>query len=1081
MTPPLTLTIFLASPGDTAPEREHVVALVENINHDPRYREHVQLRLCRCDDAMRPVPFSINEDPQTLIGRYAGTPSECDLVIALLRHTLGSPRAESFPVKPNGEPWRGTEWEIEDGFEAGVEVQVYLDDSPFVPGGRPSQDDHDRLQTWLARRKSAGGATQWSPNRHQRRDFEETFDRKLREWVARRIGGPLQTIERLTPEQQTLFDFLVQHGDDEHPEPRLTAAVAAVRPTGLVSYLLHRYVWWTAADHGRIDRRFVNLHLLTDRGREFDGERYERRPYESLDRMFEENLAADGWVLVGEPGAGKSVLLQHYEQTSARRALRCLAGGEAPAEVCVWQRLAEYRHAPDRSPADWLEQQWSEAYAQLPPLQDWRKRLRLRYLLDGLNEMKTADSAAHGAAVHAWTAWARGSKMSNPAAVFSVRTLEYSESLSEEGFAVRVADLARWTKDQVEQYCEQRLGADNPLWPRIDRDAKLLEFCSLPFNLAAQCELYEQLHRPAANRAELMSGIAWLRLRRALQRRELDAPGLLAGQDRTLLQHDSYWRDHLFALPCEGTLVATLDLQAEQMHRASGGAEIVAARDQVAAFLREDERSAWLDAIRKLGLSGQEQGGGFRFVHQLWQEFFAARAIKDQPEHLPGVEPPPLAPLADEVARIGLREPLPGPGVTPWEEAIKLAVQLSGAPARWVEALLDRNLALAGRAAQPVAAKLPAELLQRVKQALLDRSRDPATDLRLRIEAADALGDLGDDLRYREGQGPDGQRYLLPRDDYWQAVPGDTYTIGSEEGDPDERPPVKVALAPFAIAFAPVTNAEFACFVDGGGYEERWWVGETAQRWWRGELADEERISYWREAYRALRGDFDTAVAQYWSNRTRSGEEMLRERALWSDAELEGNLQYWYGAAEHRLPQLWGDPRFNRPLLPVVGVSLFEAQAYCRWLAAMSGRPLRLPTESEWEAAARRDTGGNTGRPWPWGNGAPDPWRMNADAAHLRRISPVGVFPAADSPDGLTDLAGNVWEWTLSEYTPAPDAVALAREAPEGTVARAVRGGSWYDDPGLCRAAFRYWDHPDDRLDLLGFRVVCCPIQIPEP
>jgi formylglycine-generating enzyme required for sulfatase activity len=156
----------------------------------------------------------------------------------------------------------------------------------------------------------------------------------------------------------------------------------------------------------------------------------------------------------------------------------------------------------------------------------------------------------------------------------------------------------------------------------------------------------------------------------------------------------------------------------------------------------------------------------------------------------------------------------------------------------------------------------------------------------------------------------------------------------------------------------------------------------------------------------------------------------------------------------------------------VVGVSWFEARAYARWLAGVSGRAIRLPLEAEWEAAAR----GSAGWRWPWGNDDPTPGRINNDDAHLRRTSPVGVFPAGDGPTGLTDLAGNVWEWTLSEFTDALDADALTREAPDGPARRVLRGGAWDVTAGVCRAGSRGRASPGGRGPDLGFRVVCCPI-----
>ena len=196
-----------------------------------------------------------------------------------------------------------------------------------------------------------------------------------------------------------------------------------------------------------------------------------------------------------------------------------------------------------------------------------------------------------------------------------------------------------------------------------------------------------------------------------------------------------------------------------------------------------------------------------------------------------------------------------------------------------------------------------------------------------------------------------------------------------------------------------------------------------------------------------------------------------------SEADTEAQLEAWYGAQTYRQPQVWDNPRFNHPAQPVVGVSVFEAQAYCRWLSAQQpGQQYRLPTEAEWEAAAR----GSAGRRWPWAQPlGPERWQINADPAHLRRTTPVGVFPAGDTPEGLVDLSGNVWEWTTSRYTARLDREALTTAAADGSARRAVRGGSWNNPSALCRPGFRDRVAPDVRSGVLGFRVVCCPIQEP--
>jgi formylglycine-generating enzyme required for sulfatase activity len=159
---------------------------------------------------------------------------------------------------------------------------------------------------------------------------------------------------------------------------------------------------------------------------------------------------------------------------------------------------------------------------------------------------------------------------------------------------------------------------------------------------------------------------------------------------------------------------------------------------------------------------------------------------------------------------------------------------------------------------------------------------------------------------------------------------------------------------------------------------------------------------------------------------------------------------------------------------PVVDVSWEEARAYAAWMAAATGLKLRLPSEAEWEYAAR--AGAATA--YPWGAGW-DPARANGfdeDAGTGGRgTSPVGAFPP--NAFGLLDMIGNVWEWTedgWQEFHPFGPSDGAPR--PEGPCGRRVlRGGSWRDVPRLLRVACRNRNGRDFRCDDYGFRLACDP------
>jgi len=151
---------------------------------------------------------------------------------------------------------------------------------------------------------------------------------------------------------------------------------------------------------------------------------------------------------------------------------------------------------------------------------------------------------------------------------------------------------------------------------------------------------------------------------------------------------------------------------------------------------------------------------------------------------------------------------------------------------------------------------------------------------------------------------------------------------------------------------------------------------------------------------------------------------------------------------------------------PVVNVSWNDAIAYVGWLAQTTGQPWRLPTEAEWEKAAR----GTDGRIYPWGNGW-DKTRANTSDGGSGATTPVGTYPSGASPYGAQDMAGNVWEWCSSLYKPYPYNPAVTETLDNRTDVRVCRGGSWYFDSQNARAAYRNWLDPSNSFGGVGFRL----------
>jgi len=176
-------------------------------------------------------------------------------------------------------------------------------------------------------------------------------------------------------------------------------------------------------------------------------------------------------------------------------------------------------------------------------------------------------------------------------------------------------------------------------------------------------------------------------------------------------------------------------------------------------------------------------------------------------------------------------------------------------------------------------------------------------------------------------------------------------------------------------------------------------------------------------------------------------------------------------ATDHPAPPHWSDPDFNHPDQPVVAVSWFEAAQYCVWLSEVTGRRYRLPTEAEWEHAAR---GGSEGLLYPWGDEAPD-----ARSEYLRRWGgevrgPLSVACGTPNAYGMFDLCENVHEWCADWFQEDYYAVSSGRnpQGPASGERRASRGGSWRHHVRACRCAARSSIPPHFQYADYGFRVV---------
>jgi formylglycine-generating enzyme required for sulfatase activity len=249
-------------------------------------------------------------------------------------------------------------------------------------------------------------------------------------------------------------------------------------------------------------------------------------------------------------------------------------------------------------------------------------------------------------------------------------------------------------------------------------------------------------------------------------------------------------------------------------------------------------------------------------------------------------------------------------------------------------------------------------------------------------------------------------------------IPSGDFLMGAADGQPDERPVHRVRVREFFIGRFPVTNDDYAHFVRATGHPSP-----------------------------GVRGLPQIASDQH--------DRLFTEFAA---------------------PYIWhnGEPPAGHGNHPVVLVTYDDAIAYCAWLSRMLNRTVRLPTEAEWEKAAR---GGVESARYPWGDDF-DPACCNylADPSTKRQrgTRPAGTYPP--NGYGLCDVTGNVWEWIADWYSAdyyGETEPADPRGPATGSL-RIVRGGSWVtEDPSMMRCAHRHGVPTDTYAYSIGFRIVC--------
>ena len=286
-------------------------------------------------------------------------------------------------------------------------------------------------------------------------------------------------------------------------------------------------------------------------------------------------------------------------------------------------------------------------------------------------------------------------------------------------------------------------------------------------------------------------------------------------------------------------------------------------------------------------------------------------------------------------------------------------------------------------------------------------------------------------------------------------VPGGKFVIGAAKDSPfvfdNEKWAHEVEIEPFRVARAPVTNGEFLEFVEESGYRERKYWSDDGWQWLESGGAPQLEKSFAKFFHKSVNEPIEITA--------------FKERLA--------HPVYWQPLDNGR----WQQRVYDRYLLlnedlPVVHISWYEADAYCRW----AGR--RLPTEVEWEIAASAESAGAdkklglARRPYPWGDQPPSARHANLDW-RAGGLVEVGAHAAGDSAVGCRQMIGNVWEWTADDFLPYPGFSAdpyKEYSQPWFGTHKVLRGGCWATSSLLIHNRWRNFYTPDRRDVWAGFR-----------
>jgi formylglycine-generating enzyme required for sulfatase activity len=974
------IRIFVSSPGDVAQERETLDEVIGAINDVQGRQSGVRLEAWKWEDQVVP---QIGPPPQTVVDSQLPT---YDIYLGIMASRFGTP-TEQYGS--------GTEKEFRDalarwGDKGTPWILFYFHNNPPPPKNSEEALQYSKVWGFREELETKGIVRSYTGVRGEKSGFYEQVSKHLQ-----------QLAFQLTAQQPTAQPQQAKSTKPSLPPGYCTWLQKQCADIDLLGLRLKQ------GQAVRLNHVYVPLTTTYGKGKPIEQEspkeaawRHEEEPPPLLLELLNEQSL----YVSGAPGSGKSTFSRWVSWLACADGMpeQAIEVPEGYREVFpvalqnrlpLWIRLRDFWECLPTTPdaqdlsqaelesvlATWLEKK-QPGKLEWPHVQAYLQAGRLLLILDGVDEVPLTQGqegqvrypramllSGLAAARPAWLE--RGNRLLVTSRPYGLNEADIHRlglthaPISDLTEPLQSLLVARWFHILADDLASGAVTAAE-MRAELDTREELAPLVANPMLLTAICIIYSQGKSLPQDKYELYDRI----VDNVMYNRYKEKAGIDLERSRlSVIAHGMHTGDSL----------------GEQ--RSTPQAEITLA--EIDTILKNyQEKSAWTEQgykgvietrerlLSRSGLllpQGQQRAG---FYHFTFQDFLAGQWLQDvEGERLLGLFRERAETTEWHNTLSFVFSALLARSTTP-DRSIKLlsllvdaidetTLGLSLVVADCLNILMGRKY----RLAQQVEAKFREICLSAI-------AREVPVQARCRLGLA--LGRVGDtrlvnDLRDRSG---------------FVEVPAGDYRIGEERRRFELKKPI-------GLSRYPVTNAQYALFIEEDGYRNAKWWSETGWQW-RGQAGIEEP-HYWRHAK-------------------------------------------WNGANQ-----------------PVVGVSFWEALAFAAWAGG------RLPTEWEWEAAAR----GPEGFEYPWGNEWED-GICNTIESGLGQTTPVGLFPRSLSPHGLEDMAGNVWEWCLSTYN-NPDDISIG-----GDGARVCRGGSWVSLQYGARASYRD-DFPHSRINVLGFRLCC--------